>query len=73
MTENSPSQAQHWAGPGRKAKRELWPAVTRPKRLEAQLSREVVINQQSVNRRRREGEGSFRAGKGTGTDTGKGL
>lgn len=31
-----PPQAQHWVGPGRKARRELWSAVTRPKRLEVQ-------------------------------------
>lgn len=44
-----PPQAQHWVGPGRKARRELWPAVTGLREwicsVSRLLSREVVINQ----------------------------
>lgn len=38
VTRNPSPRAQHWAGPGRKARRGLWPTVTRPERPEVQLA-----------------------------------
>lgn len=76
-TETLPLQAPHWAGPGRKARRELWPAVTRPKRLEVEQAPGSSLGrgyQPAISLQRSwEGQGRFRAGKGTGTDTGKGT